>query len=257
MFASGFSWAHLIMPALGLDSVLEAAGLATDTHIVYHAWLAAFALIVFSVVARMGLEKAKKRQGIEKYFADEKFSALTLAEVLADGWLGLMRDLLSRADAKLFFPLVAGLFTYIFTNNIMSVIPGFLPATDNANTNIGMAVIVFVVFNFVGLKRDAVGYIKHMMGPVLLLAAPLLVLESFSLMVRMGTLTLRLTGNMFGDHTVFNVMSSLVGSLWFIPVPIPFLGLAIFVSFMQAFVFSLLTAVYIAGAVPHHDDEHH
>lgn len=257
MFASGFSWAHLIVPKLGLDGVLESMGASSDTHIVFHAWLATFLVLGFAVVARMGLEKAKARAGVERYFADETLSARTIAEGLGGLWLGLMRDLMGKVDAAYFFPFVASLFTYIFTANVMGIFPGILPPTDNANTNFGMAAIVFLTFNAVGLKRDAAGYIKHLMGPVLLLAPMLFLLETFSLFVRMGTLTLRLTGNMFGDHTVFNVMSDLVGGAWFVPIPVPFLGLAIFVSFMQAFVFALLTAVYIAMAIPHHDDDHH
>lgn len=261
MFASGFSWAHLIVPSVGLDGLLDSMGLSTDNHIVYHAWLACLVVIVFAVVARMGLQKAMARPGLEKYFADESLNARTVAEIVAANWLSLMKDMMPAKDARTFFPLVGGLFCYIFVANIMGIFPGFLPPTDNANTNVGMALCVFFVFNLVGLTRDPAGYIKHMMGPVAALALPLLLLESFSLCVRVVTLTLRLTGNMFGDHTVFTVMSNLAADIpaigWLIPIPVPFLALAIFVSFMQAFVFSILTAVYIGMALPHHDHDHH
>jgi len=83
--------------------------------------------------------------------------------------------------------------------------------------------------------------------------APLIfIIEVIGLVVRPATLTIRLTGNMFGDHTVFSIMSDLVP--W--GVPVPFLGLALIVSFIQAFVFSLLTVIYIALSVPHHDEAH-
>lgn len=256
MFASGFSWAHLIVPATGLDKLLDSLGASTDNHIVFHAWLGCFVALGFGVLARMGLERAKARPGVEAWFADDRLTPRAIAEGLGDMWLGLMRNLMNREDSRRFFPLIASLFTYIFINNVMGIFPGVLPATDNANTNFGMAVVVFLVFNAVGLLRDPVGYVKHLMGPMLVLAPMLFVLETFSLFVRVGTLTLRLTGNMFGDHTVFTVMSDLVGPAWFVPIPVPFLGLAIFVSFMQAFVFALLTAVYVGMAIPHGHDDH-
>ena len=261
MFASGFSWAHLIVPTLGLDGLFDSLGISTANHVVFHSWLACFVVIGFAIVARIGLTKAMSRPGLEKYFADESLSPRTVAEVVAANWLSLMKDMMPAKDARMFFPVVGALFCYIFVSNIMGIFPGFLPPTDNSNTNVGMAIMVFVLFNFVGLTRDPVGYIKHMMGPIWLLALPLLALESFSLCVRMVTLTLRLTGNMFGDHTVFTVMSNLSADIpvigWLIPIPVPFLALAIFVSFMQAFVFSILTAVYVGTALPHADHDHH
>ena len=137
---------------------------------------------------------------------------------------------------------------------MMGLIPGFIPPTDNVNTNVGMATISFAVFLFVGLSRDPVGFIKHLGGPVLALAPLMFVVEVISLCVRPLALVLRLTGNMFGDHLVFTIMSGMVP----IFVPVVFLCLAILVSTIQAFVFSLLTAIYIYLSVPHHDhDEAH
>jgi len=253
MFASGFSWFQLV-PGVGDDTLLAAVGITKYTHVHLHAWLACFLVICFAIAARLGLEAAKKRSGLEKFYAEESFSPRNLSEVFITGMKSIMGDILEPKDIRIFFPFIGGLFIYIFACNIMGIFPGFLPPTDNINTNAGMAAIVFLLFNFVGLKRDAKSYLKHLMGPVIFLAPFMLVVELISLVVRPVALTIRLTGNMFGDHTVFTIMSDL--TQWIIPCV--FLLLAMLVSTIQAFVFSLLTTIYIGLSVPHHDhDEAH
>ena len=111
MFAAGFSWFQLV-PGVGDDTLLAAAGITKYTHVHLHAWLACFAVIIFAVLARMGLEAAKKRQGLEKYYADEGFSARNIAEVFVDGLSGIMGDILTKADIKIFFPFIGSLFVY-------------------------------------------------------------------------------------------------------------------------------------------------
>lgn len=250
MIASGFTWFHLI-PAVDKDTLLDTVGL-DHSYVYIHTTLACVVLIGFAVLGRMGLERAKAREGVEKYFPDEKFSPMLMGELLVDGLRGLMRDMLSNDDVRAFFPLISGMFLYIFTCNIMGIFPGLLPPTDYINTNAGMAAVSFLVFNYVGLSRDPVGYIKHLWGPVALLGVLLFPIEVLSLFIRPFSLTVRLTGNMFGDHMVFTIMSGLVPLI----LPVALLGLAILVSTIQAFIFSLLTTVYIGLSVPHHDHDH-
>jgi len=203
----------------------------------------------------MSLSKATQRQGLEKYFASESLDARTAAEVYATGIQGMMKDLLDRKDIQTFFPYIAGLFAYILFCNLQGLFPGFLPPTDNINTNVGMALGSFLVFNYIGLSRDAVSYVKHLMGPVLFLAWFMLPVEVISLMIRPISLTIRLTANMFGDHQVFVLLSEQLPY----GVPTGLLALATMVSVIQAFVFSLLTVIYINLSLPHHDhgDEAH
>lgn len=264
MFASGFSWFRLI-PQVDDDEWLQAAGLTehalraggevpgTATYL--HAWLAVAVLVTFAIMGRLALIRAQSRPGMEKYFAAEQPTVLTIAEVVATGVKGLMGDLLDRKDTRTFFPLIAGLITYIFTCNIQAVLPGFLPPTDTVHTNFGMAMIVFLTFNYVGMSRDFWGYLKHLAGPSLPLVPFMFAVETLSLFIRPYSLTLRLGANMFGDHAVFTTVSQMIPIL----LPAALLGLAIVVSGMQAFVFSLLTIIYINLALPHHDhgDDHH
>jgi F-type H+-transporting ATPase subunit a len=126
------------------------------------------------------------------------------------------------------------------------------PPTQNINTNVGMALSSFLVFNAVGLKRDPVGYIKHIMGPVWWLVPLMFIVELVSLAARPITLALRLTANLYGDHLVFTLVSDMTSP---IPVAWVLMPLAIMVSGIQAFVFALLSTIYIALSLPH--DDHH
>jgi F-type H+-transporting ATPase subunit a len=260
MFASGFSWFRLI-PAIDRDTVLEQLGLMTHwmeghevahSYVHVHAWLACFLVLGFAVLGRISLGKAIGRQGLEKYFASESLDARTAAEVFAGGIRGMVSDLLDRKDTRAFFPYIASLFLYIFLCNIQGIFPGFLPPTDNVNTNVGMAIGSFLIFNYIGLSRDPVGYIKHLMGPALFIAPLLFPIEVLSLIIRPISLTVRLTANLYGDHQVFTLLSDQIP----VVVPVGLLALAMMVSVIQAFVFSLLTVVYISLSLPHDDHDH-
>jgi F-type H+-transporting ATPase subunit a len=263
MFASGgFSWFRLI-PGVDHNEPLVAAGLTENlahaggevphTAAYLHAWLAVAFLIGFALLARLALVRAQSRPGIEKYFASESPSVLAIAEVIASGVKGMMGDLLGQKDVRTFFPLIAGLLTYIFCCNIQSIIPGFMAPTDAVATNVGMALVVFLTFNFVGLSRDFWGYLKHLAGPSLILAPFMFAVETLSLLIRPYSLTLRLAANMFGDHAVFTTVSGMIPIL----LPAALLGLAVVVSGMQAFVFSLLTVIYLNLSLPHHAHDDH
>lgn len=245
--ASGFSWFHLI-PAVDHDTLLP---FMEHDFVFVHTILVCVGLIGFAVLARMGLEAAKKRPGIEAWTADEGLTVRTIAELIADVVRGFMSGMLSAKDVKFFFPLVSAIFVYVFTCNILSIIPGFQPPTDNISTNFGMALIVFATFNFFGFVRDPMGYLKHLWGPVPALGILLFPIEVFSISMRPMTLAFRLAINLYADHLVYGIMNDLV---YFLAFPLMFL--AILVSLVQAFVFSLLTTVYLHLSLPHHHDDH-
>lgn len=253
ILASGFTWFTLI-DALRDDKLFGFLGVDSPTNLFVHACLASGIVLTLAVLARLALGRAIARPGIEKHFADEKLTSRNFFELFVTAVMSLMTDLMPKRDARLFFPLVSALFLYIYTNNMLAIVPGLSPATDNVNTNVGMALVVFLVFMFVGVSRDPVGFFKHMWGPLFVTGFLIFPVELLGLFLRPVSLSLRLTGNMFGDHTAFSVISHLAPPI----VPAAMLGLAMFVSFMQAFVFSLLTAVYISMSLPHADhDDHH
>lgn len=246
-FASGFSWFHLI-PAVDHDTLLP---MMEHDYVFVHTLLVCALLIGFAILGRMGIESARRRAGVEAYMADDRISIRNIAEVIADMVRGLMSGMLSKSDVRFFFPLVGALFVYILTANLLSIVPGFQPPTDNINTNFGMALIVFLTFNLFGFARDPVGYLKHLWGPVPLLGILLFPIEVFSISMRPLTLAFRLAINMYADHLVYGIMNDLVYILAF-----PLMFLAILVSLVQAFVFSLLATVYLHLALPHHHDDH-
>jgi len=150
-------------------------------------------------------------------------------------------------DAPKYFPLVGTLFVYIFASNLLGLIPGFLPPTDNLNTTLALGTFVFLFYNYIGFRSNGVGYLKHFMGPVIWLAPLMFLIEMVSHIVRPISLGLRLRGNIYGDHMVLSIFTELTP--WFVPVI--FNALGVFVCFVQAFVFVLLTMVYISLSSSH------
>jgi len=169
---------------------------------------------------------------------------------------GLCKQELGK-DAARFFPLIGTLFLYILLCNLMGLVPGFVPATGNINTNIGMALGVFLVYNISGFIYQGPGYIKHFMGPVLWLAPLMFVIEVVGAIARPVSLSVRLYGNMFGDHTVLAIfmheLPAQTSAVLGYGVPVIFLGLGTFVCIVQAFVFSLLSIIYISLAIKHEE----
>ena len=149
---------------------------------------------------------------------------------------------------KHYVPFFTAVFFFILTNNLVGMIPGMTPATENINTTFGFGLLIFAFYNFQGIKENGiVNYMKHFMGPVIFLAPLMFVIELVSHMVRPFSLGLRLANVMMGDHTVLSVFLDLVP----IGVPIPFYMMGLFVCFVQAFVFTLLSMVYVAFAIAH------
>lgn len=248
-----YSWLDLT----GIPSALEHALHITHAQglAVTSSWVVCFFLIAMGLIARSSLNAAMATAGSARFVPDNKLTVRNAFELLTEGLDGLFQSVLGKHDARIFFGLLAGLFTYILASNLMGILPGLLPPTDNVNTNFAMALVVLVTFNGVGIARQGVGpYFKHLLGPVWWLAPLLFAVEFISLfLVRPVSLSLRLTGNIFGDHMVFGIMSELTKII----IPFAFLGLGIFVSFIQALVFTLLSSVYIAVAATHEDHGHH
>lgn len=222
--------------------------LHADHHYIhiYHSVFIALLLLVLSVIVYFKLRNTEKA-----LVPSAKIGVGSVFEVACESILGLMEGIIGH-DAKKYFPLIGTLFIYIFLNNILGVLPGFLPPTDNINTTLACGLMVFVYFNYIGIRENGVvNYFKHFAGPVIFLAPLMLIIELIGIAVRPVSLALRLFGNITGDHMVLGIFSDLVP----IGVPVLFLALGIFVSFIQAFVFSLLSTIYVALALPH--EEHH
>ncbi len=162
-------------------------------------------------------------------------------------FIGGLVDMVIGHEGRKYIPMFASFFTFVLINNLVGVIPGVAPATENLNTTLAMGTFVFVAYNLFGLKENGLAYLKHFLGPVLWLGPLMLVIELISHIVRPISLGLRLANVLKGDHTVVGIFLDIVPY----GLPIPFYMLGMFVAFVQAFVFTLLSMVYVALATAH------
>ncbi|MFZ5475493.1 MAG: F0F1 ATP synthase subunit A [Myxococcota bacterium] len=252
---ANFSWFQLVP---GFEHG-ESFGLTTDAHHAFFiptSWAVVGFVLLLAGLARMGLERAKSQQGAAKYVPDATLTVRNAFEIVIEWLWGMVEGMLHK-EAKPFFPLVATLFLYILIANLSGFVPGMLPPTENISHNFAMALCVFVTFVWAGLSRDAVGFLKHLAGPVVLLMPVFFVLESISVLIRPVSLSVRLTVNIFVDHLLSSIARELgagfVGAIGAIVLPVPLYFLGLLVCVVQAFVFALLTTIYISLSVPHGD----
>lgn len=165
-------------------------------------------------------------------------------EVLVGGVSNLAVDVMGQ-EGKAYIPVVFGIGLYVAVSNLMALIPGLIPPTSNMNTTAAPAIFVFLLYNFIGIKKHGARYIKHFLGPLAWLAPFMLIIEFISHLARPLSLTMRLFGNIAGEDLVVVILFMLVPII----VPLPMFFLMIFTSVLQAFVFMMLTMVYIAGAL--------
>lgn len=218
---------------------LPASWGTTYLHIV----MASIVALFITIISIFAWQKLKRTESM--ILPKGQANLVNIIEVLISAVFRLSEDVMGP-EARSHIPLIASLFVYILISNLIGVIPGFVPSTENINTNFSCAIVVFIYYNVVGIKRQGIKkYFRNLAGPVIWLAPLLFAIELVSHLVRPVSLSVRLFGNIFGDHMVLGMFSQLVPFL----IPIIFMGLAIFVSFMQAFVFTLLTIVYIHMAL--------
>ncbi|MGD1075270.1 MAG: F0F1 ATP synthase subunit A [Thermodesulfovibrionales bacterium] len=171
-------------------------------------------------------------------------------EVMVESLLNLSEDNIGHKWGKYFFPLIGTIGLYILVCNFMGLIPGLMAPTSNINATASMAVPVFLATHYYGVRVHGFKYINHFLGPIRSLAAlPLMILmffvELIGHIVRPVTLSVRLFGNMIAKHMILFALGLLAPVI----VPVSILLLGVLVSLIQAFVFVLLTALYLAGAV--------
>jgi F-type H+-transporting ATPase subunit a len=203
-------------------------------------------LIVTTAIARLQLNRSMKRED-GGLIPESTLTYRNFFELVAENLYSLTESVLGQHDAHTFFPLIGSLFLYIFASNLVGLIPGMLPPTDNLNCTFALGAWVFLYYNFSGFRANGPGYLKHFMGPVWWLAPLMVIIEVVSHLFRPFSLALRLRGNIMGDHLVLGVFSGLVPYL----LPVIFYGLGVFVSFIQSFVFCLMTMVYISMSTAH------
>ena len=235
----GFNWLSLI-PGI-------------DVHHYGHVYMAAIVMVLvllFSIVARMQLMTALKRED-QGMIPDQHLSIKNFFEIFAEWLYSLAESVMGKHNAEKYFPIVGALFIFIIVSNFLGMIPGVLPPTDNLNTTLALGVFVFLYYNYVGVKTSGLAYFKHFAGPVIWLAPLMIIVELASHIFRPISLGLRLRGNIMGDHIVLGIFNDLTPYV----IPVIFYAIGLFVCMVQALVFCLMTMVYISLSATH--DEHH
>ncbi len=239
-------------------------------HVTY-TWVAMIILIVAAVAASR--KAALVPRGMQNFM-----------ETVLEQFIGMVDDVIGP-EGRRYLPLIATLGLYILTCNLIGLIPGIVGPTTNLNTNAACAIVVFLSYHWIGIRKHGLlAYLNHFSGPMpwTLAMAPIKLLmipiELISHFARPLSLTLRLFGNMVGGHILLAIIFFLmglqgligwalsgspygavvggIGGIVMIAFTVGFLyPLKILVSFLQAFIFIMLAMLYIAGAVE--EGEHH
>jgi F-type H+-transporting ATPase subunit a len=221
-------------------------------------------LLVLLILAVFGIAVYRKVRDVHAaLIPDRRLTARTFAEVLVEMVLRQMEGMMGARDARVFLPLIGTCAFFILFSNAMALLPGFGPPTGNLNTTLACAVIVVLTSEVYGFKRHGFGYLKEFLGPLhkpihflTLLPVMMFLIELIGHLARMVSLSVRLLGNMYADHTVAGIFVTLVP---FVPVlvPLPVQVLGVLVIVVQTAVFCLLSMVYVSLAVASEEAEEH
>jgi F-type H+-transporting ATPase subunit a len=228
-------------------------------HSTHFPWVISSTIFASTLLVLAGLTVKRAIANGGGVLPEEGVSLRNVFEVLIEFLVDLAHTAMRDDEApRKYFPLIGTIFLFILVSNLMGLVPGLAGSTSDVNTTFAWACISFLTYNVVGIKTHGWKYIYQFMGPsimnlelggkhyhVRLLAPIFFPLEIILHFARIVTLAVRLLANMFADHMVVIVWLGLVPLV----VPAIFMGLGMLVCFLQAFVFALLTMIYIGDAL--------
>lgn len=150
-------------------------------------------------------------------------------------------------DGPKYLAFFGTIFLFVLFLNVIGLIPGFESPTMYPMVPLGLAVVTFLFYHYTGISAHGLGYIKQFLGPIWWLIPLMLLIEIVSHSARTLSLTVRLWANMFAGEQVFLTFLGMTKLI----IPVIFIGLHLFVSFLQAYIFMMLAMVYVGGAVSH------
>jgi F-type H+-transporting ATPase subunit a len=225
-----------------VNALLATVGLHVPDYLVFSALIVLIVLAIgLTIRARLSIDDPGRLQ------------------IMLEDLVGFVHDqlehIIGHGMGRRFLPICGGIFVFILIANLMGQVPGLGSPTSNINVTLGCALTVWLYYHIQGIRAQGAGkYLLHFVFPpgVPKWMAPLmLVIEPISHLSRVLSLTLRLFGNIFGEHLVVLIIASIIPFL--LPLPIQILGLI--VGPLQAFIFMTLTAIYLSAAVT--VDDHH
>ena len=219
-------------------------------------------ILVGIILTVAGLIYRTKLNGVKNAIIPDKgITYRNLVEAYGKFIYTQCEAVLGEKKAPQYFPFVATIFLIILISNLIGLVPGFGSPTGALNTTLALGAFSFIYYNIKGCKEQGtINYLKHFAGPLWYLAFLIFPIEILSNFIRPMSLALRLQGNMMGDHKVLETFSGLeiLGLKLSLFVPMPFYLLGLLVCCIQAYVFTMLSMVYISLATEHHDhDEAH
>jgi F-type H+-transporting ATPase subunit a len=238
--SGGFTW---------ISSVQHSLGTHLPEHILTYAVDGLF-LVLFGVIYRSKLSGV-----VNLAIPDRGITIRNVSELYGQFIYNQCKAVIGEKEAEKYFGFISTIFILILLSNLIGLVPGFLPPTEYLNTTLALGAFSFIYYNVVGCKEmGTINYLKHFAGPLWYMAILIFPIEIISNFIRPVSLALRLRGNMYGDHLVLSKFTELVPLV----VPIAAMLLGLLVCFIQAYVFTVLTMVYISLATAHHDhDEEH
>jgi F-type H+-transporting ATPase subunit a len=207
----------------------------------FTALLVMLVLVALACRFRRSLASAK-----DPVIPEERLSVRNVLELLVEVVLGLSDGIMGRKGRK-YLSLFGSLFIFILTANFLGLVPGFSPPTSYFYSNLGLGLVVFFAYHYFGVREHGMHYFKQFLGPMFLLAPLFIIIELASHVFRPISLSIRLFGNMFGDHLVLEIFTELTKLV----VPVLFYILGSLVSAIQAAVFTILSMIYVAMAISH------
>jgi F-type H+-transporting ATPase subunit a len=207
----------------------------------------------------------KQRISVDRPGAMQQCMEALLTNSMGVGVRDLLEDNVGH-DGDKYLPMLGSIGIFVLLNNLISLVPTLESPTAVVSVPLGCAIVVFLYYNWAGItKHGPLGHGKHFLGPVLAMSPIMLPIEIVSNLARLLSLTVRLWVNMMVSETLYILFLGLmlelylflgklgaagyVGSLIPLIGPVPFILLHIFVAVLQAFVFTILPVIYVAGAV--------
>ena len=243
------TWLYTISEMLPNDIIPE-PGRWHQPDLIPNTYFAVIVLVLLFIFATRKLKRLPEGKG------------QTLLEVFVGGIIDFFGGILGDHGKK-YVPFVGSYFIFILSLNYLGLIPGFQAPTADLNTTLALGVTAVLGVQIIAIKENGVvGYLKHLAGNPPWLGVLMFPLEVIAQLSRAGSLAIRLFGNIFGEESVIAELTKLglgillFGAIPFLPLQVPMLFFGMFGGFLQAFVFTILTSIYIVMFIEHDDEAH-
>ena len=232
------------------DDIIPEPGRWHQPDLIPNTFFAVIVLVLFFAFVTRKLKRLPEGKG------------QTLLEVFVGGIIDFFGGILGDHGKK-YVPFVGSFFIFILALNYLGLIPGFQSPTADLNTTLALGITAVLGVQIIAIKELGIGgYLKHLMGNPPWLGVLMFPLEVIAQLSRAGSLAVRLFGNIFGEESVIVELTKLglivliAGAIPIIPVQVPMLFFGLFGGFLQAFVFTILTSIYIVLFIEHDEEAH-